>query len=275
LGELGKVIKKYKLMLDPSEVASNSSSWTSPNKDAAVVLDWPSGKHGSLTLYTEAEKKSLLDIPIALDISEMERSGGQINVSWSPRGTMLVIEIQTHETEMCGHPDENEDGDESDDESDDDDAEYDEEPCPYGIESQSQESSVMVVSMAKYQGKAMSKRRMATYLNAVGFALRKAESGYSERPEGSPLDSMFEEFTSPLEAYKLAMKTDPSYEMSIYNAACEYQRAEDSDEAYKLLERLKAMKTSKARARLKRARRDLDFKSLRKKKRFRKLVHGR
>ena len=50
--------------------------------------------------------------------------------------------------------------------------------------------------------------------------------------------------------------------MAIYNAACAYQVGGQTEEAYKLLERLKKMKTRKAKARLRRAKRDPDFKAL-------------
>ncbi len=242
--ELKKVIKSYDLKAFPSE------GLLSPTKERGVLLFLAGKGEGRIQLYDESSMSllTILDLLTSEDASTYA-SNQIVRMTWSPNGRMLLVTG----SEMTFEPG-----------NVDEDLEDDEELVPGEIEV----ASILEVFTYPKKDKPtpMSKRKLAEYYNARGFAAYKAEKVGIDLGDGE------EEAESPRELYLRAVEVDPSYEMAIYNAACAQQGEGQTEKAYKLLERLKKMNTRKARKRLRRARKDADFKDIRDDERFKALT---
>jgi tetratricopeptide (TPR) repeat protein len=241
--ELKKAIKTFDLKAFPAEGLLAST------KERGVLLSYASKKEGRVQLYDSAGMTLLtsLDLVTAEEASNYA-TNQVVRMTWSPSGRMLVL-TGSEMTFTPGNLEEESDEDEM-------------------VAGEIELHSILqVFSYPKKQKTTpMTKRKLAEYYNARGYAAYKAEKLESGMGDGE------EEAESASEFYLKAVEIDPTYEMAIYNAACAQQSEGQTEEAYKLLERLKKMKTRKARKRLHRARKDADFKGIRNEERFKALV---
>lgn len=229
----------------------------SPRKDRGVVLFRTKTGEGKLQSYDNSGMTKLVSIDLGADEDlDPYTSNEKVYINWSPQGTMLVVTGATVEVTpgTMDDDDEGEDPDEDEGFMEGESGAVDLTPILH------------VFSLpAKKSVGLLKTRRLAEFYNALGYAAL-------QMPDHLRQEEDEEEARSPLDLYLEAIKADPTYEMAIYNAACAYQVGGQTEEAYKLLERLKKMKTRKAKARLRRARRDSDFKDLREAKRFKALT---
>jgi len=242
--ELKKVIKNYDLKAFPAV------GLLAPTKDRGVLFFYTSKSEGRVQLYDNKGMTLLTSFELVTrEEAEHYVENQVVRMSWSPNGRMLIV-TGSEMTFIPGNVDEEID--------------EDEDVVPGEIEL----GSILEVFSYPKQEKTppMTKRKLAEYYNARGYAAYKAEKLEVGLGEGD------EDADNARDLYMKGVETDPTYEMAIYNAACAQQSAGETEEAYKLLERLKKMKTRKARKRLRRARKDADFKDIWDEERFKALT---